>query len=451
MTVRRLMIGLLLLAVGVPVGLGYWQSQQANAEARAAAQQFASLQTHTVTTGDVQQVVSGLGTMAAFESVSVGFRTGGQVEAIYVEVGDLVEAGDLLAELDNDINEIEHEQALLALDRAELALVDLIEPPTEDEIALAQANVDSARASYTAALTSVDPEQIESAELRYAQALNEYNALIEARPWRSGDENEIALVEAEIGAASFDTEVARLNLANTQSSGSNTALSIARVREAELNYEALFVGPTEYELEAAEINIERVYADLYDVERDDSRTRLFASISGEIGSLAMEVGEPVNGGSNVATIVNRDPLQLSAQIDENDINFITEGMRAFIKLDALPDVQFPAVVAEIALLGTEESGVVSYDVRFDLDVNDARVREGMTAEAFVVLDERADVVVVPNAYLLGVRGDQGQVQVYNPATATTETRTVTVGLQGQTNTEILAGLQPGELIALGGL
>ncbi|MEL7236378.1 MAG: biotin/lipoyl-binding protein, partial [Chloroflexota bacterium] len=295
MPIKRLAAVLVLMAIAIVVGVGLpraaTQEPVQITTATDSEDLIAWLTLHTVTAGNVETVVSGLGSLEPIESLEMSFATGGRVETVYVTDGDTVYPGDVLAELNNDAFAIEHEQALLAIDNAEINLLDLVEPVSDDDIALAQAAIDSARAAYTAAITAVSPAEIEAADLQYQQAVAEYEALLDSRVMRSGGagggDERVALAEAEIGAAGFDMEIARLNAQNVRNSTTNPSVYVAEIREAELNYEALFVGPSEYDLQAAEIQVERAYADLYDVELEDSRTRLIATIEGEVSNLDM--------------------------------------------------------------------------------------------------------------------------------------------------------------------
>ncbi len=70
-----------------------------------------TLQTATVRRGDLVLYASGTGTLTAAAEASFGFGTSGQVKSVYVKVGDVVEAGQLLAELDNTTQEIQYTQA----------------------------------------------------------------------------------------------------------------------------------------------------------------------------------------------------------------------------------------------------------------------------------------------------------------------------------------------------
>jgi multidrug efflux pump subunit AcrA (membrane-fusion protein) len=99
------------------------------------------LQTATVRKGDLVIYASGSGTLVAATEASFGFDTNGQVKESFVSIGDVVEAGQLLAELDNSSQELAYNQA--KRDLAELTSPYAI-ASAEQALAEAQVDVDSA-------------------------------------------------------------------------------------------------------------------------------------------------------------------------------------------------------------------------------------------------------------------------------------------------------------------
>lgn len=107
----------------------------------------------------------------------------------------------------------------------------------------------------------------------------------------------------------------------------------------------------------------------------------------------------------------------------------------------------PAVVERIDWLGMETEGVISYDTRFVLP-DDPRLRVGMTGEVFVVTEEHRHVLTIPNTFLTtNPQTGQITVEVLQPDGRTTLTTAVTIGLQGETTSEIVAGLNAGDVLA----
>jgi HlyD family secretion protein len=122
-------------------------------------------------------------------------------------------------------------------------------------------------------------------------------------------------------------------------------------------------------------------------------------------------------------------------------------MPAYVELDALPDIQLPASVRQIEIMGVEVESVVSYYTRFALDNVDPRVRIGMTGEAFVILETRADVLVVPNNFLQLAADGSAYVEMLDANNQQIQVE-VQLGLQGDEFSEVVSGLRAGDVIVV---
>jgi multidrug efflux pump subunit AcrA (membrane-fusion protein) len=94
---KALWIALSVLLIAVTGGFAYYKLTYASAQATTEA----TLQTAIVRQGDLVLYASGTGTLVAADEVDLAFKTGGQVTDIPVAVGDQVETGDLLAQVDD--------------------------------------------------------------------------------------------------------------------------------------------------------------------------------------------------------------------------------------------------------------------------------------------------------------------------------------------------------------
>jgi HlyD family secretion protein len=111
-------------------------------------------------------------------------------------------------------------------------------------------------------------------------------------------------------------------------------------------------------------------------------------------------------------------------------------------------VELPATIETIALVGTNDNGIINYDVQVRLDANDPRVRSGMTAEASVIVNQKANVLSVPNEYIrLDRLHDKAYVNRVDKNGHLQEVE-VTLGLQGDDVSEVLAGIQQGDVLAV---
>jgi HlyD family secretion protein len=446
MSVRRTLIFLTFVMLVLPVVV-YAQNQRQNAPEPLP--DLNNFETYPVQQGRVEQIVSAIGTIEADQTVSLSLLLPGRVAEVFVKPGDYMFAGEPLVRLENETQRIAYEQAQLAVDKAQLALDDILAPVSEDDLAVAQAAVDSAWGSYLSLQNAVTGDDLRAAELAYEQAYNTYETLKAARDQAPGGYGgpTYNTLDAQTGAASFNAEIARLRLEILRT-GNRAAqgAAYARVVLAQREYDRVAAGPTQFQIDSAALGVKTAESQLRRAETTYNRTVLTAPFDGLISTVNTEVGGIVAPGLAVIEITDVSPLRLTVQVDEVDIRLIDAGLPARVELDALPDVSIPAQIEQIALVGTNENGIVSYDVDLTLDANDPRVRVGMTAEANVIVTERENVLVIPNIYVRLDR-ERAFVNLLRPD-GTVEEVEVTLGLQGQETSEVVDGLGEGDVIVI---
>jgi HlyD family secretion protein len=440
---------MLVLVILIPMASSFLTAGQTMSAQMLEQTRLQNLERYTVQRGDIQRTVSALGSIQADEVVNMSFQSSGQVAEVLVETGDYVIAGDILARLADETQRIDYEQAQLALERANNALTDLLGPVDEDDIRVAEANLASAQSAYTSAANNVSDADIQQAQLRYDQALHTLEEKQRQRQVSGGlEEDEYTLLEAEIGEASFNAEIARLQLENLGSGNSDTlAEAGARIVLRQRELDQVLAGPSSLEITNAQITLQKAEARLRDTETALNRTVLVAQMDGIVTAVNIEIGQSVAPGATAVQISDVSPLGLTADVDEVDLNQIEVGMPAFVRLDALPDIQLPASVKQIEIMGVAVNGVVSYYTRFALDGVDPRVRLGMTGEAFIVLEERSNTLIVPNNFLhievdgstfanvLSINNQQEEVEIQ-------------LGLRGDEYSEVISGLREGDVVVI---
>lgn len=133
-------------------------------------------------------------------------------------------------------------------------------------------------------------------------------------------------------------------------------------------------------------------------------------------------------------------MQLVVPLSESEVGHVEVGQIANVTVEALEGRKFAAHVSEVAILSTSNSGVVSYDVTFQLDQMESGLKPGMSATAEVVVKQEAGVSVPTSAIsasTVTVIENGKQVR-----------RRVVTGLAGNTSTIILSGVNAGEEVAL---
>ncbi len=444
MSVRRSLIFLTFLTLVTPAAalgtMTYLDAQAAESEANT------SLQFYTVQRGSVQVLVSAVGTIEAEETVNLAFTVPGRVTEVFVQPGDYLLAGDPLVQLDSSTQQVGYDQAVVALQQAQLAMDELIAPLDAGELAVAQANVDAAWGAYVSISNAVSPEQIAAAQLSYAQA---QQALVDAETARTAGIGGGTIAEARVGQASFNVEIARLQLQSLQN-GNPAALgaAAARAQQAEAELERLQAGPTQAQIDQAQISIDRAQADVDQAQAELDRTVLVAPFEGIVSAVNAEVGVLIAPNAPIVQLTDVSPLALTVQVDEIDVGFIREGMSATMALDALPGEQFPAQLQQIALVGQNINNIITYEAQVTVQADDPRIRVGMTAEASLVVERRDDVLVVPNIYIrLDRRTDQAFVNLVQPDGSMREVE-VTLGLRGEDVSEVVSGVQEGQVLGV---
>jgi HlyD family secretion protein len=446
MSVRRSLFILALLTFSLPALVFSLRAQRLEQES--ASRNF---QLYTVERGDLDIAITLIGTVEAEAVVRPGFTTAGRVAEVLVSPGDTVTTGQVIAWLANDAERLAYERALLNLEMAELELQDILSPVDEADIRVAEASINRAWGNYASIQNAVSEQDIQAAELRYQQAVE---ALEEAQHARviagnARSPRDYTELEAQIGEASFNAEIARLQLESLRNGNSSQlGAAYAGVVQAQRELDQLLAGPTQAEIDRASVAVEQAQEAVAQSETAFNRTVLTAPFNGIASAINVEAGALVTPGLPVVELTDISLLHLMVQVDEIDIRQIRPGMPARVELDALPGVDLPATLTDIALLGENDEGIVSYDARVDLVDNDPGVRVGMTAEAQVVVEQRQNVLVVPNIYIrLDRQADRAFVNVLREDDTLEEVEII-LGLRGQENSEVVSGLNEGDVLAV---
>lgn len=446
MLVRRSLLVLAILMVLGPVAVYSQLAQRADMSA-----ERRDLQFYTVQPGTVQVFVTGLGNIEAEADASLSFTRPGRVVEVLVELGDSVRTGQALVRLNAQDERFAYDRALLQAQLAQLQLDDLMDGVDEGSLRVAEANVDSAWGAYLGIQNAVAPSDLEAAELRYQQALAAYDAAVVARTNPTGGQPPQAyeLLEAQVGAASFNAEIARLQLAALQNGNSGQLnAAYARVLQAQRELARVQAGPTETQIAQLELTVQQALLGVQQAEDSVNQKTLTAPFDGVVAAVTVEEGALTAPGVPVVQLKDITPLHGQVLVDEIDIRQVREGMSATVTLDALQGLALPGVIERISLVGENDNGIISYEVSVRLDGGDIRLLEGMTAEASVVVEERAEVLVVPNEFIrLDRQQERAFVEVVGPAGSLVEVE-VRLGLRGPDLSEIVSGLSMGDVLAV---
>jgi macrolide-specific efflux system membrane fusion protein len=139
-------------------------------------------------------------------------------------------------------------------------------------------------------------------------------------------------------------------------------------------------------------------------------------------------------------------LDVKVGFTETDAPKVHAGQVATITLDAVPNKTFVGHVLELDTNSTLVSNVVTYYAKVGFNTAPAGVKPGMTASVNVVLDKRDDAITLPTS-AVSTTGTT-QTLTVKAKNGTESSRSVTIGLRGDSAVEITSGISAGEQVVI---
>ncbi|MCZ2112997.1 MAG: efflux RND transporter periplasmic adaptor subunit [Anaerolineae bacterium] len=504
---RNILITVLVLAL-VAAGI-YFLIQRRQA---AANQQFEVLREATVVRDRITSTVNATGSIEPETLVTLTFGLSGTIVDVGVVRGQIVAAGDVLAQLDTAelslavqqaedtlrIQELTKEQrikneispARQASSQADIQAAEANVQVAEANLASARANLASAQAKRAQLVAGASSGQIAQGEAQVAaaeqqlkQAQETYNRVTECHTFTNPATKQEEQVCPGLGApeeqARAALEAATLNLqaaqamltdlknpagpadiqaadagiaaasAGVQAAEGNVAAAQAQLARAKAAADLLVEKPTDDEIAILEAQVAgaRTSRDLAKLRL--RQAQIITPISGTVASVLIREGEQAMPSSPAITVLNEDAFHITVSVDEIDIDRVKAGQPVAITLDALPNLPVKGIVSDIAPTSSSATGVVTYLVTINIDETAAAdLRPGMSASAAITVDELDGVLVVPNwAVRLNRSTGEAFVLIQRPTGAIEEV-TVETGLRNESFSEILSGLNEGDVVVL---
>jgi HlyD family secretion protein len=430
------------------------------------------LQTATVTRGSLQATVSASGTIAAHAQVAVPFQNSGQIKTINVKVGDKVKAGQVLASLDTADLEVAVASAQAGLDSAQAKLASAKKTPLPSEIQAAEAAVTSAQAALQAAVNRtahlsdqlvIEQNNVDNAAQQLNDAQNTYNNLLEyprsgARgraPYVPPAGQEWSQQKATLDNAKIDYQVAvaNYNLAVANVNDSSVQSAAAQVKQAQSSLDTLKNTPLPEDVQTAELAVKDAQLSLDQAKANLTKSQLIAPFDGVVASVNIQVGQQSSVSAQPIVLADLSRLEAQVTVAETDVSRIKVGQPVQMTFDALTGQTFSASVIEVAYVGTVTSGVVNYPVTIALDQpstaaalsSSQQIRPGMTANVTIVVEQRDNILLVPNR-AVKLSGKQRVVTVLKDGQPTLVN--VTLGMSGDTQSEVVSGLNEGDAVVV---
>ena len=357
----------------------------------------------TVEQGTMVRSVVATGKVEPITKVEIKSKANGIIEHLLVDVDNVVQPGQILAELDKENLTARLREARANLQAAEAAREGAVAQLKKNEIEAEAPDVAFARRNHERAQQLAEQKLVSQSQL---------------------DEAKSSLEQAE----------------NRQRAASGQ-LVIARARVAE-----------------STANVAQAHAAVERAEEELANATIRAPIRGTVLSRDLEVGSPVssilNLGANatlVMTLGDIDRVFVRGKVDEADIGRVQLGQQARITTETFRDKMFEGRVTEISPIGLEKDNVTTFQVEVSIDNPGKELKANMSANAEIILEQFPESLLVPEAAIVYDPQKRPFVDVVDPGSKTGRRRvSVKVGVGNGTRMQVLSGLKAGDKVVLPG-
>ncbi len=238
------------------------------------------------------------------------------------------------------------------------------------------------------------------------------------------------------------TKVSNQTSLNTAQANLDSAESALAKAEQELALKK--AGPQKEDIQLAQAEVNQARANLQQIQAEISKTILFAPVTGIITKVEKELGETVSVKESVISMISKAKFQVEANISETEIAKVKVNDQIEMTLDALgPQEKFSGRIIEIEPAETVISGVIYYQVTSVFEVEDERIKPGMTVNMDILTDKKENVLYLP--YYV-IKQENGNKYVLVQEGEKKIKKEIKTGLEGETRVEIISGLKEGDKV-----
>ncbi|MFP4496824.1 MAG: efflux RND transporter periplasmic adaptor subunit [Vulcanimicrobiota bacterium] len=385
-----------------------------------------------VTTGDIEESFIFVGTIKPERFVDVYSKLAAKARTVYVEEGDFVNKGDLLAKLDDDDLQAQLRQALAGVSVAQAKLnkassgYELTETSTDIQIQVAQKGVVQARENVAQAESSFSNTQLTYNRMKTLQQKGAVaqQALDQATTQFEVARSRLEAARAQLEQAKKNLELAKANTLQKAMSINDRQLAAASLSQAEANVDYL--------------------------QTMISYTQVLAPISGYITARDVEPGQLVSPGDKLSIfrITDNSNVYLEADVPESKITGVTRGKEVEINIDALPESKFTGNVDTV--IPSVDPLSRTFKIKVKVQNKDNLIKSGMTGVGTLVLNTYQGVVV-PREWLKVIEGDFYVVKIREEnGEKIGYHEKVDVGFHNERRALIREGAQAGEMVVTSG-
>jgi HlyD family secretion protein len=363
--------------------------------------------TARVERGNLRNTVTATGALQAVTTVQVGSQASGTISALYADFNSVVKKGQVVAQLDPSTAKAQVDQARANLQQARAGLAN-----AQAAVVNARAGVTDAQAKNLAAKSTVQNNQagVSGAEANVAvlkaqqddalSLLKQQESLLKAGVIAQRD-YDVAMTAYKTAEARYNQAVAQLNQAKlTEQSASSAGIAQS---QAGVEQSKAQVQQAQAQVQQSAAQVQQAQAALNVAEVNLSHTTITSPIDGVVVSRDVNVGQTVAASLSAPTLFtianDLTAMQVIANIDQADIGLVEQAKSVKFSVDAFPGKEFQGKIEQMRLNPQNVQNVVTYNVVIDVDNPEQKLKPGMTANLTITIDERNNVLKVPNAAL----------------------------------------------------
>jgi len=351
--------------------------------------------------GDLARVVVATGKIQPLAKVEIKSKASGIVKRLYVDYGDRVKAGQVLAELDK---------------------VQL-----EANVREAQANLQVAQAARDSAVSTLERNKVD--------------------------------------AEGPDVPFLKTNMERAEKMYKDGLIAKSFVEDAEKNYQMALnhqmsaqrnLAVSRAEIAKAEAQVAQTRAALERVAEDLRNSTIVSPIDGIVLSRDVQVGDAVSSilvlGSQATLLLTLGDIRevyVQGKVDEADIGKVYLDQPARIVVESFKDKKFTGKVTKISPLGKEKDNVTTFEVRVSISNPSGELKANMSANAEILLEEKKNVLMIPEAALIYDKERKASVETPDAKAENGKKKVpVQLGISNGVKTEIVAGLNEKQQVVL---
>ena len=406
--------------------------------------------------------ITASGAVVPVQSVNLSPKTSGVLQQLFVEQGDRVVQGQIIAQMDQQDLRGQLLQAQGGVDQAQARLSQLRNGSRPEDIAQAKARLDQAQAQFGAVESGNRQPEIAQARAQVASAqarldlaqskLTQYTQLKNAGAIATERFNEVA-ADAKTATAGLAEARQRLNLLEQGSRSEDVQKAQASVRESRAAYSLLRNGSRPEEIAQAQAQLTTAQGQLQVAQSRLADTVIRAPFSGVVTQKYATEGAfvtPTTSASSTSSATSTSivavakDLEILAKVPEVDIGQIRPNQSVEIQVDSYPAQTFKGRVRLISPEAVVEQSVTSFQVRVMMLTGQRQLLSGMNADLTFLGKTVQNALVVPTVAIATLKGQTG---VYLPdQNNKPKFQPVAIGSTVQNKTQVLQGLSAGQKV-----